>query len=58
MGKLRAYLRNKSIDGLADRDGNKLTCDAAVVHILWEYVQHYETLDDDEITRIAALLFC
>ena len=55
MGKLRTYLRGRTIDGLVNRDGKKLTCDEAVVHILWEYTLYYETLDDDEISRIAAL---
>ena len=55
MGKLRTYLRGRTIDGLVNRDGKALTCDEAVVHILWEYTLYYETLDDDEISRIAAL---
>ena len=37
MGALRTYLRGRTIDGLVNRDGKKLTCDEAVVHILWEY---------------------
>ena len=57
MGKLRTYLRGRTIDGLVNRDGKALTCDEAVVHILWEYTLYYETLDDGEISRIAALNF-